>query len=97
MNGFTRLSLALLLLSAIEEANEAVRLDRKSNSAQATLGYVYAAAGDFAKAEQILEDLTKADKRLAVPPLYLSFIYAGLGRNRRLWTASSGPRGRTPC
>lgn len=63
---------------AVKEALEAVSLDDKNNSAQATLGYVYAVAGDSENAKKKLAELTKSDRAPAVPPVYLSFIYIGL-------------------
>jgi tetratricopeptide (TPR) repeat protein len=62
---------------AIAEARRGLELDQ-SDFEQATLGYVYAVAGKPEQARKVLAELSK---RPAVSPVYLSFIYVGLGRN----------------
>jgi TolB-like protein/DNA-binding winged helix-turn-helix (wHTH) protein/Tfp pilus assembly protein PilF len=59
---------------AISEAHRGLELD-PNDSEQATLGYVYAAAGKVGQARKVLAELSK---RPTVSPVYLSFIYIGL-------------------
>ncbi len=62
---------------AIAEARRGFELD-PSDFEQATLGYVYAVARKPEQARKVLAELSK---RPAVSPVYLSFIYVGLGSN----------------
>lgn len=66
------------ILQAVAEARRAVELD-PNNCAQATLGYVYASAGKTAEAKRILAELADPARRPPVRPVYLSYIYIGLG------------------
>lgn len=62
---------------ALAEAHRGVELD-PNDAELATLGYVYGLAGKTEQARTILANLTRTSRRLAVAPIYLSFIYIGL-------------------
>ena len=64
---------------AIAEARRAVYLD-PNNYSQATLGYVYAKAGETSEAKRMLAELTNSGRRTAVPLVFLAYIYIGLGQ-----------------
>lgn len=66
-----------LAAQAISEARRGLALDANV-SEQATLGYVYAVAGKPEPARKLLQEL---GHRQEISPVYLSFIYAGLGEN----------------
>ena len=65
---------------AISEASRGVELD-PSDYERASLGYVYAKAGKPDEARKILAELRAATNGRKVSPVYLSFIYVGLGEN----------------
>jgi TolB-like protein/DNA-binding winged helix-turn-helix (wHTH) protein/Flp pilus assembly protein TadD len=65
---------------AIAEARRGVELD-PNDAELATLGYAYGLAGKTEQARTILADLTKPGRRLTVAPIYLSFVYIGLGQH----------------
>ena len=65
---------------AIAEARRGVELD-PNDAELATLGYAYGLAGKTEQARTILADLTKPSRRLTVAPIYLSFVYIGLGQH----------------
>jgi Tfp pilus assembly protein PilF len=60
---------------AISEACRGWELE-PNEAEQATLGYVYATAGKPEQARKVLQELTR---RPGISPVFLSFIYAGLG------------------
>jgi len=65
---------------AIAEARRGVELD-PNDAELATLGYAYGLAGKTEQARTILADLTKPSRSLTVAPIYLSFVYIGLGQH----------------
>lgn len=65
---------------AIAEARRGVELD-PNDAELATLGYAYGLAGKTEQARTILADFTKPSRRLTVAPIYLSFVYIGLGQH----------------
>jgi TolB-like protein/DNA-binding winged helix-turn-helix (wHTH) protein/Flp pilus assembly protein TadD len=65
---------------AIAEARRGVELD-PNDAELATLGYAYGLAGKTEQARTILADLTKPSRRLTIAPIYLSFVYIGLGQH----------------
>jgi len=65
---------------ALAEARRGVELD-PNDAELATLGYVYGLAGKTEQARTILANLTRTSRRLAVAPIYLSFIYIGLDQH----------------
>ena len=64
-----------LASQAISEARRGLALD-PNVSEQATLGYVFAASGQPGRARKLLEKLAQ---RPGISPVYLAFIYTGLG------------------
>ena len=50
---------------------------------KASLGYVYGASGDRAKAEQILRDLDELAKKQYVSPALPASVYLGLGEKAK--------------
>jgi TolB-like protein/DNA-binding winged helix-turn-helix (wHTH) protein/Tfp pilus assembly protein PilF len=62
---------------AISEAGRGWELEPNEGE-QATLGYVYAIGGKPAQARKVLAELAR---RPGISPVFLSFIYAGLGDN----------------
>jgi len=68
-----------LTLQAISEARQGLALD-PNTSEQATLAYVYAASGKQEQARKLLAELAR---RPGISPIYLSFVYVGLGDNDR--------------
>lgn len=70
-------SLKGLASQAVSEARRGLALD-PNVSEQATLGYVFAASGQPGPARKLLEKLAQ---RPGISPVYLSFIYTGLGDN----------------
>lgn len=68
-----------LASQAVSEALRGLALD-PNVSEQATLGYVYAVSGKPEAARRLLQQL---QHRPGISPVYLSFIYSGLGDNDR--------------
>jgi len=68
-----------LTSQAISEARQGLALD-PNTSEQATLAYVYAAGGKQEQARKLLAELAR---RPGISPIYLSFVYVGLGDNDR--------------
>jgi tetratricopeptide (TPR) repeat protein len=66
-----------LAQQGISEARRGLALD-PNVSEQATLAYVYAAGGKPEQARKLLAELAR---RQGISPVFLSFIYVGLGEN----------------
>lgn len=64
---------------ALSEARRGVDLD-PNDYEQASLGYVYAMAGKREEARRILATLLATTNGRKVSPVYLSFVYVGLGQ-----------------
>jgi len=63
---------------AIIEASRGVALD-PNDYEKASLGYVYGKAGEAERARKILAEFSHRSSGQRVSPVYLSFIYVGLG------------------
>ena len=72
-----------LYREAIPSYEKAVSLSAGSPEALASLGHAYAASGEIAKAEKVLDQLKALSKRRYISPYFTALIYEGLGDKDR--------------
>ncbi|HEX5731700.1 MAG TPA: tetratricopeptide repeat protein [Blastocatellia bacterium] len=72
-----------LYREAIASYEKAVSLSAGSPEALASLGHAYAASGETAKAQKVLDQLKTLSKRRYISPYFTALIYEGLGDKDR--------------
>ncbi|MFQ5798088.1 MAG: tetratricopeptide repeat protein, partial [Bacteroidota bacterium] len=65
---------------AITEVQNAITLSGRLPRTVATLGRIYAVAGEVEKAQKVLDELKELSKRRYVPSYYVALIYVDLGQ-----------------
>jgi eukaryotic-like serine/threonine-protein kinase len=73
------------LAEATTQAREAVRLSNKDPRYVATLGYVYARAGQPEEARRILDELSARSKEAYVASTHFALVHAGLDERDRMF------------
>jgi DNA-binding winged helix-turn-helix (wHTH) protein/TolB-like protein/Flp pilus assembly protein TadD len=67
---------------ALKEIGKAIELSQETPRMLASIGYIYAVSGNPAKAQQMIEKLTKQKQQVYVSPYHPAMIYAGLDKRQ---------------
>jgi adenylate cyclase len=80
-----------LYAEAITELRQAVELSKGSTMSLAVLAHAYAAAGDRAEAQRLLETLQARAREKYVPSYWIAFVWVGFGDKDRAieWMAKA--------